>query len=380
MNKMKSFCIAVLALLCFAPVVRAQEDNEISLTYPQMFVGVQGGGQTTLTDYNNWRLITPTASVSVGSFFTPIVGARLHVNGLWNRGGYNSDAMDFRYRYKYVTTNLDLMVNMVTLFGKKNYYPMNVYFIGGMGLNYAWDNGDAYGRQNMMDNLLTMAYEKDSWGHNARVGVQLDYNISKHVSINMEVAANCLKDCYNSKLSTKGDWQMTAQVGVAYKFAAKKKKKVKEEEIWGTRQDTIWYDEKIVTPKVETSEVTWTVFYEIRESDFDADKQLAEIGAFLKKHRECKVDIKSYADVQTGNPKINMEYSKQRQEKAVKALVDAGVPRSSITASHYGDTVQPFAENDKNRVTIIVATGLKDVNKEEIQKRFNTKEVRYRIK
>ena len=382
MKRLKSLCaIVAAALFCLAMPANAQQEEEASVSYPQIFVGAQGGGQITHTDYDNWKLLTPTASLSVGSFFTPIIGARLHVNGMWNKGGFMNSVDNFRYKYKYVTTDLDLMVNMVTLFGKKYYYPLNVYLIGGIGMNYAWDNGDAFARQNMMDEVLTMAYEKNSISHNARIGAQLDYNLSKHVSINLEVAANCLKDKYNSKMSARGDWQLTAQLGVAYKFAAKKKKKVVvEEEIWETRQDTIWYDETIVTPKTESAEVTWTVFYKIRESDFEADKQLAQIGAFLKEHRECKVDIKSYADAQTGNPKINMEYSKLRQEKAVKALTDAGVPQSAITSSYYGDTVQPFAENDKNRVTIIIASGLKDIDEKQIQKKFKTEEVRYRVK
>ena len=353
----------------------AQSNNEKTVSYPQIFVGVQGGAQTTFTNYNNWKLITPTASVSVGSFFTPVVGARLHVNGVWNKGGYYDNAQDFKYDYKYVTTDLDLMLNMVTLFGKKNYYPLNVYLIGGIGLNYAWDNKDAFARKDVMP----MAWEGNRLSHNARVGVQLDYNVSKHVSINLEVAGNSLSDRYNSKTNGRDDWQMTAQLGVAYKFAAKKSKKVIPEEIWETRIDTIWYDDAIFTPIVEDGKATWNVFYQIRESDFEADEQLAAIGAFLKDHRECKVDIKSYADVQTGNPKINMEYSKQRCEKAVKALTDAGVPASQITSSYYGDTVQPFAENEKNRVSIIVASGLKDVNKKDMVKKFKTKEVRYRV-
>lgn len=384
MKQIKSLCaIVATAMFCLALSANAQQKEDVSVSYPQIFIGVQGGGQITPTDYDNWKLLTPTASLSVGSFFTPIVGARLHLNGIWNKGGFANAVDDFRYKYKSVTTDLDLMVNMVTLFGKKFYYPLNVYLIGGIGMNYAWDNGDAFARQNMMDEVLTMAYEKNCFSHNARIGAQLDYNLSKHVSLNLEVAANCLKDRYNNKMSNRGDWQLTAQLGVAYKFAAKKKKKAVEEtdtEIWETRQDTIWYDETKIIPKVEGAEVTWTVFYKIRESDFEADKQLAQIGTFLKEHRECKVDVKSYADAQTGNAKINMEYSKLRQEKAVKALIDAGVPQSAITSNYYGDTVQPFAENDKNRVTIIVATSLKDVNEEQIQKTFKTKEVKYRVK
>jgi hypothetical protein len=51
-----------------------------------------------------------------------------------------------------------------------------------------------------------------------------------------------------------------------------------------------------------------------------------------------------------------------------------------MTAEYFGDTVQPFAENDKNRVTIITATGLKDVKDKYTVKKYRTKEVRYRVK
>lgn len=372
--RLKTLCATAFMALSMVTTASAQSNEEKVVSYPQIFIGAQGGAQTTFTNYNNWKLITPTTSLSIGSFFTPVVGARLHASGMWNKGGYYDLAKDFKYDYKYVTTDLDLLINMVTLFGKKNYYPLNVYLIGGIGLNYAWDNNDAFANKDVMPK----AWNDNRISHNARVGVQLDYNISKHVSINLEVAGNSLNDRYNSKINNRDDWQMTAQLGVAYKFAAKKNKKVIPEEIWATRIDTIWYDDAVFTPYVEDGKATWNVFYQIRESDFEADEQLAAIGAFLKDHRECKVDIKSYADVQTGNPKINMEYSKQRCEKAVKALTDAGVPASSITSNYYGDTVQPFAENDKNRVTIIVATGLKDVNKKNIVKKYKTKEVRYR--
>ena len=367
---------AALALGVSVPAVaQTTEDDGLDYKpYPHMFVGVQGGAQTTFTNYDNLKLITPTASVSFGAFFTPVVGARLHFNGWQNKGGFKDATQDFKYDYKYATSDLDLMLNLSTLFGKKNYYPLNVYLIGGIGLNYAWDNDDAYSNKN----LMPLAYKNDRLSHNARVGAMLDWNLMKNLSLNLEVNANSLGDRYNSKTNGKDDWQLNAQVGLAVKFGYKKKE-VKEE--WATRVDTIWYDDVAYTPRVEDGTITWNVFYEIRESDFnDPDAQLANIGAFLKDHRECKVTIKSYADVQTGNPKINMGYSQQRSEKAVKALVDAGVDPSIIKAEYFGDTVQPFAENDKNRVSIITATGLKDVKDKYTVKKYRTKEVRYRVK
>ncbi len=403
MNHIKFF--SAVALMMFGLTTASAQTNDESqklttsrkdwtLTYPQLFFGVQGGGQTTLTQYNNWKLITPTASFSFGSFFTPVVGARLHFNGIWNKGGYYDDTEDFKYRYKYLTTNLDLMVNLVTLLGKKNYYPLNVYLIGGLGMNYAWDNGEAFARSDKMP----LAYDGCRFGHNARIGAQLDCNLSKHVSVNLEFSANNLRDIYNSRMSGKGDWQLTAQLGVAYKFAAKRKAPSnspimgeKQEailsksdseagEVWETRQDTIWYDEVVETPKVVKSSKTWAVFYGVGKTDFAADEQLAEIRAFLKDWHDCKVYVKSYADAKTGKAEKNMEVSRLRREKAVKALTDAGVPASSITSNHYGDTIQPFAENGKNRVTIIVATGQNDSKEKKTSRKFKTKEVRYRVR
>lgn len=378
MFKFKNLFAAATLMLGFSATAYAQDAEDDGLDYkpyPYMFIGVQGGGQTTFTNYDNLKLITPTASLSFGGFFTPVVGARLHFNGMWNKGGFLNETIDQKYDYKYLTSDLDLMINLVTLFGKKNYYPVNLYLIGGVGLNYAWDNGDAYA----MKDVMPYAYKDNRLSHNARVGAQVDWNLHKNVSLNLEVAANSLSDRYNSKVSNKDDWQLTAQLGLAFKFGYKKKPV--PEEVWETRVDTIWYDDIAYTPRVEDGTITWNVFYQIRESDFnDPNAQLAAIGAFLKDHRECKVTIKSYADVQTGNPKINMEYSKQRSEKAVKALVDAGVNASIITAEYFGDTVQPFAENDKNRVSIITATGLKDVKDQYTVKKFRTKEVRYRVK
>ena len=55
----------------------------------------------------------------------------------------------------------------------------------------------------------------------------------------------------------------------------------------------------------------------------------------------------------TSNPKINIGYAKQRADKVAAGLEKLGVEKSRISVSSYGDTVQPFAENDKNRCVII---------------------------
>ena len=381
MRKFYKLIAAITLAYGFAPTASAQKAEKDYEPYPHMFVGVQGGVQNTFNNsFNNWKTFTPTASLSFGGYFNKIVGSRLHFNGIWDKGSaqylsFEEKPYSGKFDYKYLTTSADVLVNLCTLFGNKDSYPVNLIYIMGLGANYAWDNDEALALATGTPAVRGMEYAANDkrWAFNARVGLGLDIPVHKNVSVNLEADLNHIIPGDNHKFVT-DNLQFTGQVGVNFKFGYKKKA---VEEEWVTRVDTIWYDDVAYTPRVEDGTLTWNVFYEIRESDFnDPDAQLRAIGAFLADHRECKVTIKSYADVQTGNPKINMGYSQQRSEKAVKALVDAGVDPSIIKAEYFGDTVQPFAENDKNRVSIITATGLKDVKDKYTVKKYRTKEVR----
>ena len=361
MFKCKYFAVAALMLgLCAPAMAEGTSDDGLNFKpAPYMFVGVQGGAQTTFSkNYNNFKLITPTASVSFGAFFTPVIGARLHLNGIWNKGGYDENGLNFKYKYKYLTTNLDLMVNLVTLIGKKDYSKWNVYLITGFGLNTAWGNEEAYAAKQ----VLPLAYNDTRFSHNIRVGAMLDYNITKNFCVNLEVSGNSLSDRYNSKLTNHDDWQLTAQLGVAYKFGYKKKPVVKEPEpepepeVWETRTDTTWFDETIYEDVKRDRDIEKHIFFGIRKDGVDATQaQITEVAEFLKGVENGEITITSYADKGTGNPRINMGYSKKRAQSTKNALVKAGVDEKMIkTVEWKGDTVQPFPENDKNRCVIIV--------------------------
>ena len=99
------------------------------------------------------------------------------------------------------------------------------------------------------------------------------------------------------------------------------------------------------------------IFYYIRQTEIRDDQKpaLNQLINFLKENPETKVAITGYADVETGNPRINMKYSEGRAAGVAKALVDAGIDAARITTDAKGDTVQPFSENDKNRVSICIA-------------------------
>lgn len=100
-----------------------------------------------------------------------------------------------------------------------------------------------------------------------------------------------------------------------------------------------------------------TLFYEIRLSDLTAEHnaQLDELVEWVNTRKIDKIEVKGYADRETGNPRLNVGYAKNRAEKVKKALIKKyKIDKNMIECSSYGDTVQPFGENIKNRCTIIV--------------------------
>lgn len=367
-------------------------DGQEYQSAPYMFVGVQGGFQTTFTrNYDCSKLITPTASVSFGAFFTPVVGARLHVNGAWNKGGVQGFDMmgneyNAKYEYKYITTNVDLMLNLVTMFGNYDHYPVNLYLIGGMGLNTAWANDDACQLASVLPDLtngdgLGLAWKGTKMHHNFRVGLMLDVDLTKNISFNMEASANSVGDRFNSKLTNCDDWQLTAQVGLAFKFGYKKIKKAVVEKpviapvteaVVEHKPDTIWYDDITYRDITEQRDLKKEIFFDIRMHHVTATTpQIVEVAKFVKEVQNPEVTIAAYADKGTGTPKGNLKYSQKRADQTRAVLIEAGVDPSVIKSCEgFGDAVQPYAENDKNRLVVITARGTTTRQEKVVTKKF----------
>ena len=89
--------------------------------------------------------------------------------------------------------------------------------------------------------------------------------------------------------------------------------------------------------------------YYIRPAEGEKIEALAE---WMKANPDFNVSLVGYADKKTGTPKINETLSANRARVVKERLVKLGVDESKIMTAYKGDTVQPFAENAKNRVVI----------------------------
>ena len=100
------------------------------------------------------------------------------------------------------------------------------------------------------------------------------------------------------------------------------------------------------------------VFFVIGKSDIregEASK-VSDIAEFLKSHPTATAEIQGYADKGTGYAKINAYHARKRAQAVADELTGQyGISADRLSVTSYGDTVQPFAENDKNRVVIVVA-------------------------
>ena len=317
------------------------------------YVEAQGGIQLTSTDAKMTKLITPTAALSFGHYFTPVVGARLHVNAWQSKSGFEQTAQ--YYKWKYVTPDLDLMINLSNLFSKKTNHFLNVILLGGVGLNYAWDN-DELKALNLPATATPLAWDKNRLNHNLRAGLRLETNQSKPIGVSLEVNANSLDDRFNSKTNDSDDWMFTAMLGLNVRFGYKK-----AEAQYITRMDTVYDEveeeqpetvivkEKKPVVKEEQKKMEEAIFFQIRESDANAaegtDAAIKKVADLMKTSDDAKFTVTGYADKGTGNARLNKMYAEKRAADVTNKLINEhGLDASRLKTDSKGDTVQPFEE------------------------------------
>ena len=358
--KAKRILLTASAALLMVVTASAQDRDWKSYSYLE----AQGGLQITPTNAPKDKLITPTAALSFGHYFTPVVGMRLHVNAWQSKSGFKD--IDQYYKWKYVTPDLDLMINLSNLIGRSKDHALNLILLGGAGVNYAWDN-DEFFALNMPVDAAPLAWKDNRLSHNIRAGLRLETNMQKPLGLSLEVNANSLDDRFNSKMSSRDDWMFTAMLGLNFRFGHKVHKKPVtvreiEEEIEEEVPETVIVKEKRPITKTEKVKFHKEVFYAIRVSENDTPSAIMEQTAqFMKENEKSVLYVVGYADKGTGNPSLNQMYAQRRAETFKKDLVERhGIDPERIIIDSKGDTVQPFAENDKNRCVIIDAEGFRN--------------------
>ena len=375
MKAFKTLFTVALASLSTAAMAQAtytdKDGNEYTFK-KHAFLDLQGGAQYTLGEAKFGDLISPNVQLGIGYQFSPVFGMRLQANGWQSKGGWNGykatkDGTPYTadYKFKYVAPGLDFMFNLSNLFCGWN--PNRVFnataFIGG-GANFAWGNDEvneiAANIKDQRSYLLEYLWDGTKVRPFGRAGIDLEFKVSKAVSIMIEGNANFTSDKYNSKKAGNADWYFNALAGLRINLGKSHTKAEPVKEAPVPVQEYVKPEPK-PQPKVEekkVEEIRRDVFFVINSNKIASNEEskIKEVVDFLNANPEAKVVVTGYADAGTGNNSINDRISAKRAAAVVKVLKEKyGIEESRITEDSKGARVQPFSENDKNRVSIMVA-------------------------
>ena len=336
------------------------------------FLDLQGGAQYTLGEAKFGDLISPNVQLGIGYQFTPVFGMRLQANGWQSKGGWNGykatkDGTPFTadYKFKYVAPGLDFMFNLSNLFcGWNPNRVLNVTAFAGAGANIAWDNDEVNELAATMKN--TSAYNLEYlWDGTkvrpyGRAGLELAFKVSKSVSLMLEGNANITSDKYNSKKAGNPDWYFNALAGLRINLGKSATKKEKPVEPAPAPVQKVEEPAPAPAPVVEkkVEEIRRDIFFTINSNKISEkeNQKILEVIDFLVKYPEAKVVVTGYADKGTGNDRINDRIAAKRAAAVVWMLEKRyGIPAERIIEESKGSRVQPFAENNMNRVSIMIA-------------------------
>ena len=375
MKAFKTLFTVALAGLSTAAMAQAtytdKDGNEYTFK-KHAFLDLQGGAQYTLGEAKFGDLISPNVQLGIGYQFSPVFGMRLQANGWQSKGGWNGykatkDGTPYTadYKFKYVAPGLDFMFNLSNLFCGWN--PNRVFnataFIGG-GANFAWGNDEvneiAANIKDQRSYLLEYLWDGTKVRPFGRAGIDLEFKVSKAVSIMIEGNANFTSDKYNSKKAGNADWYFNALAGLRINLGKSHTKAEPVKEAPVPVQEYVKPEPK-PQPKVEekkVEEIRRDVFFVINSNKIASNEEskIKEVVDFLNANPDAKVVVTGYADAGTGNNSINDRISAKRAAAVVKVLKEKyGIEEARITEDSKGAHVQPFSENDKNRVSIMVA-------------------------
>ena len=364
----------VVALSCVS--ASAQEaDKTVNVFTPHWYAQAQIGGQYTLGEIGFGKLLSPNVQVGVGYNFNQVVGARLTLNTWQSKAGQNVAGNVYKWKWNYVAPMVDATFNLTNLFCEYNPDRLvEVGVFGGIGANIAWGNDEAADAQKAIlagpgKNLAEVqAPLENLWDGTktrfvARVGANVDFRVSDRVKLGVELSANTLSDKYNSKKAGNPDWYFNALVGVKVALGETHTTKVipAPKPVEKIIERIIEKPAPAPAPKVESQAVEENfrrdIFFPIGNTNIAKSQRtkIAEIVKYMKENPDAKITLTGYADKGTGSAAFNDKIAARRAQTVYNTLAAKGVAKSRMIKESKGCRVQPFEENDMNRVTICIA-------------------------
>ena len=378
-----------VSLLFMCGVAMAQESkSDASLEFrPHWSIGIQGGVSHTRGEAGFGELLSPAAQLSFTYRFHHAMGVRFGLGGWQGKGAVLTPGEYNLYSYQFGQLNADYILDLASAFGGfRHDRVVNPYILAGIGAGYGFNNKEAAAYKD----LLEYYWDKRFLAPVGRAGLGIDFRLGECVSLGLEGNTNILTDKFNSKRADNVDWQFNVLAGLTFRFgknnrpsqayldriaaeeaaaaaaaaaakaeaerlAAEKAAKEKAEREAAERAAAEKAAREAAARAAaeraaKAAENSDNVFFTINSSVIrkaEAEK-IEKLAQWMKANPDFTVTLVGYADKETGTAKGNMKLSESRVNKVKDMLVKLGVEPARVDFK--GDTVQPFAENAKNRV------------------------------
>lgn len=307
----------------------------------------------------------PGASIAIGKWFTPEIGLRTKVQGIWGKAVTDGD--NDGNSNKYWTANEQVLINASNLFfGYNPNRVWNVIPFAGAGAT------------------RSMTYNRYAVALSA--GVQSTWKINNLVNVFAEggvISMGGDGDGINANGGRHRGWdnhdnQFYAEVGVNINLGKSTWDKVPDvnalnamhqsqiDALKSQLNDANSENERLKNelanqkPAENVKEFVNTpvsVFFNLGKSTIASQKDLVNVRALAgyAKDNSSKLNVTGYADKATGTPAFNQTLSEKRAQTVANELVKMGVDSSNINAKGEGgvDELSPISFN--RRVTVQVA-------------------------
>ena len=328
------------------------------------YSGQEHGNGLSRSPFKGFRS-NPGAAVAIGKWFTPGLGLRTKLQGIWGKQVNESEATSTSNKYwvlnEHILFNLSNMLcgynpnrvwNFIPFVGggvgrsmTNNYYAMglsagilNQFYVSrkvAINLELGWNRyeGDLDGNDMFSNDNRGW----DSHDNNLYAEVGLTFNLGK-ASWDKTPDVDAIKALSQSQIDA-----LNAQLNDANAENARLKKLLAEKP-----KAAPAVKELITTPV--------SVFFNINKTNIASKKDLVNVQAIAKyaKENNSKLMVNGYADSATGKPAHNQWLSEQRAATVADELVKMGISRDNITTKGNGgvDELSPVSFNRRATVTV----------------------------
>jgi OOP family OmpA-OmpF porin len=312
----------------------------------------------------------PGASFAIGKWFTPGIGLRTKVYGIWGRQ-VNSETKE---EYKYWNAQEQAIFNLSNLFC--GYNPTRVW-------NLSWFAGAGVGR-NMDADMYAMSFS---------TGLMSQWRVAKHVSINLEAGwlykerdadakgffledrKGLAWDSHDNQLYAelgltfnlgKATWEKTPDVdaikalsqaqidALNAQLADANAENARLKNLLANQKPAQAPEKQIVK---EYAGTPVSVFFNINKYNIASKKDLVNVKGIAEyaKDNDANLLVKGYADSATGTPAYNQTLSEKRANTVANELVKMGVSRDNIQTEAKGGVkdLSPVSYNRRATVEVV---------------------------